>query len=212
MRRLFELGFVILATLFNVNAIAAPTLTVVGGMLTGAERVNVNGTLYDVSFQDGSCISLFNGCDASKFAFSSNSQTLLASQALIDQVFLNDPLGAFDATPALTRGCGDIDLCEVWTPFATSPSYVAIGAAVNQRSTLTDYAYTFGVPGLSASFSSTNSSTNGSLWVYAVWTRSPASVAAPSTLACVALGVLGLILSRRQRQPAKSVNRECLVR
>lgn len=207
MKRLFELGFVILATLLGVNAIAAPTLTVIGGILTGAERVDVNGTLYDVSFQDGSCISLFSGCDASKFAFSSSSQTLLASQALIDQVFLNGPLGAFDATPTLTRGCGYSDLCEVWTPFATSPNNVSIGASVNQRLTLTDYAYTFGGSGVWQGWNTANET----IFVYAVWTRSPAVVDAPSTLACTALGVLGLILLRRQRQAAKSVNHECLV-
>ena len=39
------------------------------GILTGATEVDVGGTLYDVTFADGSCNSLFNGCVSSAFTF-----------------------------------------------------------------------------------------------------------------------------------------------
>ena len=38
-------------------------LDIRNGELFGASDVNVNGTLYDVAFQDGTCIDLYNGCD-----------------------------------------------------------------------------------------------------------------------------------------------------
>jgi hypothetical protein len=41
----------------------ATTLDVVGGILHGASGVLVDGNLYDVQFLDGSCISLYSGCD-----------------------------------------------------------------------------------------------------------------------------------------------------
>jgi opacity protein-like surface antigen len=42
----------------------AATLDVVGGQLHGAFGVDVNGSLYDVEFLGGTCIELFDGCDA----------------------------------------------------------------------------------------------------------------------------------------------------
>jgi hypothetical protein len=67
----------------------AATLNVVGGQLHGAFGVDVGGTLYNVEFLDGTCIALFNGCDAvSDFTFQSSALAASASQALLDQVFL----------------------------------------------------------------------------------------------------------------------------
>ena len=49
-----------------------------------------DGNLYDVQFLDGSCISLFNGCDdVSDFTFQTQAAAILASQALLDQVLLD---------------------------------------------------------------------------------------------------------------------------
>ena len=42
---------------------------VVGGQLVGATNVDVGGTFYDVTFVEGSCNTLFNGCDPSEFTF-----------------------------------------------------------------------------------------------------------------------------------------------
>jgi hypothetical protein len=62
----------------------AATLNVVGGQLTGASDVLVDGSLYDVQFLDGTCIDLYNGCDdVSDFMFQTGASPLLASQALV---------------------------------------------------------------------------------------------------------------------------------
>src|SRR5262245_51552264 len=71
-----------------VAAQAAPTLVVNGTTLTGARNVDVNGTLYDVDFLDGTCVAIFSGCNAiSDFTFQSDLSAQAASQALLDQVF-----------------------------------------------------------------------------------------------------------------------------
>ncbi len=78
--------------------------------------------LYDVAFLEGSCATLFNGCDElSDFTFQSLSTALAAAQALIDQVFLDVAVGKeFDSQPTLTFGCpGDINLCISFIPYAT---------------------------------------------------------------------------------------------
>ena len=47
----------------NGLAARAATPDVVDGELVGASDVLVDGTLYDVKFQDGTCVDLFDGCD-----------------------------------------------------------------------------------------------------------------------------------------------------
>ncbi|MEM6668983.1 MAG: PEP-CTERM sorting domain-containing protein [Pseudomonadota bacterium] len=90
-----------------------------GGILLGASGVDVNGVLYDVSFVDGNCIDLFDGCDeASDFDFSTEAAAEAAAQALLDQVFVDGPLGDFDSDPSLTFGCSDNSLCYATIPYA----------------------------------------------------------------------------------------------
>jgi len=90
---------------FNSSATAAPILQVVGGELMGATGVDVGGTLYDVAFVDGSCIGQFSGCDnaSADFAFTTDSAAFDATLALLDQVFLDGPSGAFDSQPDLDQ-------------------------------------------------------------------------------------------------------------
>ena len=95
-------------------AIAATLIIDESGKLTGATDVNVLGTVYDVVFLDGTCVSVFNGCDDPEdFAFSNSRDAGLAALALLDQVLV----GPFDDSPALTSGCTDPLRCSVWIPF-----------------------------------------------------------------------------------------------
>ncbi|MFK7870830.1 MAG: VPLPA-CTERM sorting domain-containing protein [Roseobacter sp.] len=110
-----------LALGFSVSASTAATLNVdVNGQLLGASDVDVDGVLYDVSFQDGTCISLFADCDEqSDFVFTTADSALLASAALLSQVFIDNSLGQFDSSPGLTRGCAaGVDSCFVFTPYS----------------------------------------------------------------------------------------------
>jgi hypothetical protein len=92
----------------------AATLDVVGGELVGAFDVFVGGKLYDVSFQDGTCPDLFDGCDdVSDFVFQSSSAANSASLALLGQVLV----GSYDDAPELTAGCENVTICRVATPY-----------------------------------------------------------------------------------------------
>ena len=57
------------------------------GNVTGAQDVDVNGTYHDVQFEDGTCVTLFNGCTStSDFPFHDLTDATAAAQALLDQV------------------------------------------------------------------------------------------------------------------------------
>lgn len=111
---------------------AAPVLQVDGeGQLTGAQGVQVAGGLYDVEFVDGQCpvavLGYFGNapqCDLffTRFAFNTPALAFAASQALLDQVFVdglvvNGTAYDFDTDPALTAGC-EGDRCSVFSPYA----------------------------------------------------------------------------------------------
>lgn len=118
---------------------ALPVLQINGdGQLTGANGVDVDGTLYNVRFVDGSCDDEFNGCDElSDFAFASEEALLIAAQALGDQVFIDGEY-LFDSKPELTAGCGDIRYCVVTIPqrleFHNDELFVFGRGFVNSRS------------------------------------------------------------------------------
>ena len=112
-----------LGLLFMVSIAHAATLDIRSGQLFGAAGVDVNDILYDVAFRDGTCIELYGGADENTdFPFTNlsnindNSLAIVANQALLDQVFVDSPLGAFDSAPNLTNGCRSTGGCEVFTP------------------------------------------------------------------------------------------------
>ncbi len=108
------------AGMISTQARAAPILDVVGGQLLGARNVSILGSLYDVEFKDGTCADLFDGCDeASDFTFTTVNGAHGAALALLNQVFLDDPLlGLFDADPELTQGCENLGVCVSIIPYA----------------------------------------------------------------------------------------------
>ena len=119
-RRLLKFPFV---AFFSAVLMLAPfsaraaSLNVAGGQLMGATGVFVDGTSYNVAFLDGTCIALYDGCDeASDFTFQTAALATLASQALLDQVFL-DGIGLFDSNPALTNGLTHANTGSALTPY-----------------------------------------------------------------------------------------------
>lgn len=111
----------------------AATLNVVGGQLLGASGVDVGGTLYNVEFLDGTCIALYDGCDeSSDFTFNTAADALLASQSLLDQVFVNGVAGQFRDEADLTNGCDLSFACQVITPYdLPSVNLIQVGVAQN---------------------------------------------------------------------------------
>ena len=190
------------ATLFvSTSASAATLLTDVNGDLTGATGVIVQGTSYDVSFLDGTCASLFSGCDSvSDFAFADRFLAALASEALLGQVFLDSSLGSFDSRPYLTRGCDDVLQCRVITPYAlTSGGFTGSFA---------DNLGTFDSVGTTINGSSFATSQNPTV-TFAVFTPSlTAAVPEPSTWAMMLVGFgfvgCGIRAAKRRQKPAVS--------
>ena len=89
MRKL--IGLLMLVCAGSVNA---ATAVMSGGQLIGATSIEVNGASYDVAFLDGSCNSLYNGCTG--LPFTTSSEALAASQALLDQVMIPQGISAND--------------------------------------------------------------------------------------------------------------------
>ncbi|MBI3348514.1 MAG: hypothetical protein HY020_15070 [Burkholderiales bacterium] len=195
-------------------ACAAVVLTVgASGRLVGAAGVDVGGVLYEVAFVDGTCNAVFSDCQAgapNAFAFQTQASAHVASQALIDQVFLDGPQGNFDSDLGLMSGCTSTRICDAITPYGTftfqGTTYVRDNGARNMAAagdgvidaeinveTYFDLAGDLGV---------------GPNFVWAVWT--PATVTVdpppatggqlplPGTLALVSLGLAALRLTQRR--------------
>lgn len=163
--------------------------------LTGATGVSVNGSLYDVEFLDGTCISVFGGCDSdSDFAFSSAVAAKAAGQALIDQVFL----GGF-ADPALTAGCG-LFVCYPWIPYAQDPEGVFAAGVANEINS--DFEFSTGLSVVKDwDFALVDSYT----WARFTTVQATA-VPEPSswTLMLAGFGAIGLALRRGRKRTAKA--------
>lgn len=164
--------------------------------LTGARNVDVGGTLYDVTFVDGTCGDLFDGCDdASDLMFTNARSARAASQALLDQVFLDTPAapGDYDSVPALTEGCSDGFWCRPATLYGIGTGVLAeVSLAVNRDDNL-DAAVVTVLNRL------TDTAIIASI-TYAVWTLSPTpdtDLPGPGTLLLTGAG-LGLLVSRRR--------------
>ena len=187
-----KLVFLLLAIPFA--AVADPILVVdSGGNLLGANDVNVDGALYDVRFTDGPCTELFMGCDeASDFTFNTSAGAESASQALLDQVFVDGALGAFDSRPILTAGCDSAGDCLIYTPYAPRiPGFdLDVWYAVNDANELFDGK--FPVPLAAITSAGVNEA-------WAVWTPVAIAVPEPGTLALLSIGLFGMGLARRRK-------------
>jgi hypothetical protein len=175
----------------------AVTLQVTNGKLIGATGVNVRGTLYDVTFQDGTCNNLFSGCNSNQdFEFNTLEAAASASEALLDQVLINLVQNQpFDSVPYLTMGCEAYDECWVITPYTlTSDITAAIGRmAINNTSDSFDR-----VSGaISQRLLDTSAHSHAT---FAVWSRTLTnSVPEPPSLALMGAGLMAYAASGRYR-------------
>lgn len=159
---------------------AAAVLVWDGSQYTGATGIDIGGALYDVEFVDGSCVSVFSGCDdASDFFFKTESESAVATSALFNAFFaavLAADDGSVDANPELLRGCDLATFCIIRTPHGGSG--VAVDAAQ-----IGNLAYSLNndddvvVTGFQASGNSPADSLT-----YAVWSASTTTVPLPAAV------------------------------
>ena len=200
-------------------------LNISNGTLLGASEVNVNGDLYDVAFKDGICADLYDGCDQnSDFPFANpldiddGTLGLAANIALIDQVFIDSSLGAFDSIPSLTNGCFAVGGCLIRTPLFLTQDGTGLGiqTAFNRNSVNRDIGT--GSGGALRSFDSRIQDPRNDSHVYAVWSQNaiapvpgpgpgpaPAPIPEPSTVLLFGSGLVGLFAMRKKLTKASAL-------
>jgi hypothetical protein len=196
MRAIFLALPLFLATVLisPLPAHAAPLLVIDQGLVTGARGVDVQGTLYDVDFVDGSCPDLFTGCDdAGDFTFTTEAAATAAAQALLDQVFVNDAL-PLDTQPELTFGCYTVTRCDTFTMFAP---FDALNASVVRTSNFSDANLDFTQSTLISLNSDFSTVEDGQ--VFARWSEA-AVVPLPAPALLLLAGLGGLVTLRRARR------------
>jgi len=191
--------FIIIFTMFftySVPSIGA-VLNIENGVLLGAEGVNINGEMYNVSFQGAPCTLLFNGCnDTSDFFFTDVSLGQAANLALLNQVFIDTQAGLFDSNPSLTNGCtSSTSFCGVITPVSPAGSGFAISSFLrNYQLDIPDiYTGIWSNVGIEADF---GSSTYPAL-TYAVWSG-PSPVPVPASVWLFCSGLIALFGMRKK--------------
>lgn len=186
-----------LISFLQAPAASAATQVVSGGILLGADDVVVEGSAYNVRFQEGTCIGIFAGCDSvNDFTFKSESAAIAASLALAGQVLVDTPSGNFASVTNLTFGCPTAPLgafCYIYTPFGFL--FGDLGgdplSANVENGALVD-----GVGVNAGPFTYNSASDDFGVW--AVWSRAVTdtgsgggSVPLPGTLALMLIGIIG---------------------
>ena len=180
------------------SAFATTLLIDSDGLLYGAEDVWVNDVSYDVKFLDGSADDLYSDGVDFTFTFTTETDALAASAALLAQVFIDDEQdGLFDSDPTLTNGGGYTGFIYVYTPYEIDEnvsSWMNIAYAFNSK---VDHSEPDGTG--SRYDVNTSYDTNAmSGQVYAVWSLSSSSESdvstapEPSTILLLGSGLIGI--------------------
>lgn len=179
--------------LFCSSAFSAKLLIDEDGQLYGAKDVLVNGETYSVKFLDGSADDLYSDGVDFTFTFTTKTDALAASAALLAQVFIDDEQdGLFDSDPTLTNGGGYTGFIYVYTPYeidASVSKWMNMTYALNTRAGHSEPDSTGSRDDVNTSYDTTGMAGQ----TYAVWSLSEiSSVPVPSTILLLSSGLIGL--------------------
>lgn len=173
--------------------------------LLGAKYVVIESSLWNVSFEDGTCVEVFSGCDHdSDFDFNSRNFARLASQALLDQVLIDilpqQYPSKYDSNPEMISGIESDIWSLIITPYAVGDgnllSTFDAAVAVNYSSGVSNNDLVVTWEDTLITFPA-NSFADKSA-VYAKW--SFVSIPEPMTSALLAIGLLSLIFTQNKRK------------
>jgi len=178
-----------LTVALTTNVVAAVVLvTDSNGILTGANGVSVNSSLYDVTFGDG----FYRNSITS---FTTRASAAAATSALATVLKLS-----YDSQPELISGCTSSIVCSIVTPYEIISTTVYT-LSWNNFTPQSGSGDSFTGP----RFSLAANSTSASGTTVALWKLSPtiSAVPEPETYAMflAGLGLLGFV-SRRRKQKA----------
>lgn len=94
------------------QVLSEPELLIVDGQVIGATGLAASNRILDVSFQEGSCIGVYSGCDESSDFYPTGSLEREAAYEALEALFNQD----FQA-PGSILGCGEtVTACSVIVP------------------------------------------------------------------------------------------------
>ncbi|MCI2286210.1 PEP-CTERM sorting domain-containing protein [Colwellia sp. MSW7] len=210
---------ILISSIFSASCFAGLIVNIDGtGQLTDIQGLDVNGTLFDVSFNDGSCNSLFNNC--TDFGPITDNPALAEdiAQALLAQLFISGSsdngvdLGSFDTLQSNIRGCSSISTCLFLLPtklgfpdgFGREITLAGISlfnAQAEGSDQFIQYQAILSSNTTTQATASFDTSTRSNLaYVMVSHSNINIPVPEPSTLAIFALGMIGLASRRFKKQ------------